>query len=104
MSKPKKKRTKKYHPGRPKIPTWAYDAWGQLTERDFKIFEDAVKIDLGLIRMGTDNGRIRISYHTAGTSVCLSDLTDQEALALQAAINDALIELDNGAYDDNVRR
>ena len=38
------------------------------------------------------NGRIRISYHTAGTSVCLSDLTDQEALALQAAINDALIE------------
>lgn len=50
------------------------------------------------------NGRIRISYHTAGTSVCLSDLTDQEALALQAAINDALIELDNEAYDDNVRR
>lgn len=46
----------------------------------------------------------RISYHTAGTSVCLSDLTDQEALALQAAINDALIELDNEAYDDNVRR
>lgn len=41
------------------------------------------------------NGRIRISYHTVGTSVCLSDLTDQEALALQAAINDALIELDN---------
>lgn len=38
------------------------------------------------------NGRSRISYHTAGTSVCLSDLTDQEALALQAAINDALIE------------
>lgn len=38
------------------------------------------------------NGRIRISYHTAGTSVCLSDLTDQEALALQAAINDALLE------------
>lgn len=38
------------------------------------------------------NGRIRISYHTGGTSVCLSDLTDQEALALQAAINDALIE------------
>ena len=26
------------------------------------------------------NGRIRISYHTAGKSVCLSDLTDQEAL------------------------
>ena len=41
------------------------------------------------------NGRIRISYHTAGTSVCLSDLTDQEALALQAAINDALIEFDS---------
>lgn len=53
MSKPKKKRTKKYQPGRPKIPTWAYDSWGQLTEKDFKIFEDAVKIDLGLIRMGT---------------------------------------------------
>ena len=52
--KPKKKRTKKYQPGRPKIPTWAYDSWGQLTERDFKIFENAVKIDLGLIRMGTD--------------------------------------------------
>lgn len=54
MSKPKKKRTKKYQPGRPKIPTWAYDSWGQLTEKDFEIFEDAVKIDLGLIRMGTD--------------------------------------------------
>ena len=53
MSKPKKKRNKKYHPGRPKIPTWAYDSWGQLTEKDFKIFEDTVKIDLGLIRMGT---------------------------------------------------
>ena len=51
--KPKKRRTKKYQPGRPKIPTWAYDSWGQLTEKDFKIFEDAVKIDLGLIRMGT---------------------------------------------------
>lgn len=44
MSKPKKKRTKKYLPGRPKIPAWAYDAWGQLTEKDFEIFEDAVKI------------------------------------------------------------
>lgn len=53
MNKPKKKRTKKYRPGRPKIPTWAYDAWGQLTEKDFEIFEDTVKIDLGLIRMGT---------------------------------------------------
>ena len=53
MSKPKKKRTKKYQPGRPKIPTWAYDSWGQLTEKDFEIFEDTVKIDLGLIRMGT---------------------------------------------------
>lgn len=53
MSKPKKKRNKKYQPGRPKIPTWAYDAWGQLTEKDFKLFEDTVKIDLGLIRMGT---------------------------------------------------
>lgn len=41
MSKPKKKRTKKYQPGRPKIPTWAYDSWGQLTEKDFEIFEDA---------------------------------------------------------------
>ena len=53
MSKPKKKRTKKYQPGRPKIPTWAYDSWGQLTERDFKVFEDTVMIDLALIRMGT---------------------------------------------------
>lgn len=280
MSKPKKKRNKKYQPGRPKIPAWAYDAWGQLTEKDFKIFEDAVKIDLGLIRMGTDEkcrygdllyamrqlfafsekfsqdteyqllatmgtaaihalknvtdnekeGKPRCQAHVAallaplehaisvyftmmrelyrseheaarrqadkgfarccgrrhcigrsgrdgqrakslryqrrrlhprplrtrlhgsrrraellgdtgtrnirpddrtdphvfprygaelckhrpnpkprscrltGTSVCLSDLTDQEALALQAAINDALIELDNEAYDDNVRR
>ena len=44
------------------------------------------------------NGRIRISYHTAGKSVCLSDLTDQEALARQAAINDALIGADK-AHD-----
>lgn len=54
MNKPKKKRTKKYHPGRPKIPTWAYDSWGQLTEKDFQLFEDTIRVDLGLIRMGTD--------------------------------------------------
>lgn len=53
MSKPKKKRTKKYQPGRPKIPTWAYDAWGQLTESDIKRIDDVVKIDLNLIRLGT---------------------------------------------------
>ena len=47
---------------------------------------------------------LRLTYHTVGRRIWLSDLTDQEALALQAAINDALIELDNEAYDDNVRR
>lgn len=50
------------------------------------------------------NGCIRLTYHTVGRRIWLSDLTDQDALALQAAINDALIELDNEAYDDNVRR
>lgn len=50
------------------------------------------------------NGCIRLTYHTVGRRIWLSDMTDQEALALQAAINDAMIELDNEAYDDNVRR
>lgn len=50
------------------------------------------------------NGCIRLTYHTVGRRIWLSDLTDQEALALQAAINDALIELDKEAYNDNVRR
>lgn len=53
MSKPKKRRTKKYQPGRPKIPTWAYDAWGQLTESDIKRIDDVVNVDLNLIRLGT---------------------------------------------------
>jgi hypothetical protein len=50
------------------------------------------------------NGCIRITWHTSSKTIWLSDMTDQEALALQAAINDALIELDNEAYNDNVRR
>ena len=50
------------------------------------------------------NGYIRITWHTSYKTIWLSDMTDQEALALQAAINDALIELDNEAYNDNVRR
>lgn len=50
------------------------------------------------------NGRIRITWHTSYKTIWLSDMSDQEALALQAAINDALIELDNEAYNDNVRR
>ena len=50
------------------------------------------------------NGRIRLTCHTAKRLIWLIDMTDQEALALQAAINDAMIELDNEAYDDNVRR
>lgn len=50
------------------------------------------------------NGRIRITWHTSSKTIWLSEMTDQEALALQAAINDALIELDNEAYNDNVRR
>lgn len=49
------------------------------------------------------NGCIRITWHTSYKTIWLSDMTDQEALALQAAINDALIELDNEAYNDNVR-
>lgn len=50
--KPKKKRTKKYQPGRPKIPAWAYDVWGQLTESDIKRIDDVVNVDLNLIRLG----------------------------------------------------
>lgn len=41
------------------------------------------------------NGRIRITWHTSYKTIWLSDMTDQEAQALQAAINDAMIELDN---------
>lgn len=41
------------------------------------------------------NGCIRITWHTSSKTIWLSDMTDQEALALQAAINDAMIELDN---------
>lgn len=48
-------------------------------------------IKLTLLR----NGCIRLTYHTVGRRIWLSDLTDQEALALQAAINDTLIEFDN---------
>lgn len=48
-------------------------------------------IKLTLLR----NGCIRFTYHTVGRRIWLSDLTDQETLALQAAINDTLIEFDN---------
>lgn len=41
------------------------------------------------------NGCIRITWHTSSKTIWLSDMTDQEALALQAAINDAMIESDN---------
>lgn len=41
------------------------------------------------------NGRIRLTCHTSCKTIWLSDMTDQEALALQAAINDAMIEADN---------
>lgn len=40
------------------------------------------------------NGCIRITWHTSSKTIWLSDMTDQEALALQAAINDAMIEAD----------
>lgn len=40
------------------------------------------------------NGRIRLTCHTSYKTIWLSDMTDQEALALQAAINDAMIEAD----------
>ena len=40
------------------------------------------------------NGRIRLTWHTSSKTIWLSDMTDQEALALQAAINDAMIEAD----------
>lgn len=57
MSKPKKKRTKKYHPGRPKFPAWTLDTLGPLKELDFERLETAVKLDLGLIKMGTMDRR-----------------------------------------------
>ena len=41
------------------------------------------------------NGCIRITWHTSSKTIWLSDMTDQEGLALQAAINDTLIEFDN---------
>ena len=44
------------------------------------------------------NGCIRITWHTSSKTIWLSDMTDQEALALQAAINDAMIEADK-AHD-----
>ena len=56
MSKPKKKRTKKYQPGRPTIPTWVYDAWGQLSEESLQKLEDVCRTDLSLIKMGTWDG------------------------------------------------
>lgn len=56
MSKPKKKRTKKYQPGRETIPTWVYDLWGPLTEENYQTFEAAVRTDLSLIKMGTWDG------------------------------------------------
>lgn len=56
MSKPKKKRCKKYQPGRATIPTWVYDLWGPLTEENYQTFEAAVRTDLSLIRMGTWDG------------------------------------------------
>ena len=40
------------------------------------------------------NGRIRLICHTSKRLIWLIDMTDQEALALQAAINDAMIEAD----------
>ena len=40
------------------------------------------------------NGRIRLTCHTAKKLIWLIDMSDQEALALQAAINDAMIEAD----------
>lgn len=53
MSKPKKKRTKKYRPGRPTIPTWVYDAWGQIPEESLQKLEDVCRTDLSLTKMGT---------------------------------------------------
>jgi hypothetical protein len=41
------------------------------------------------------NGRIRLTCHTAKRLIWLIDMSDQEALALQAAINDAMIEFDS---------
>ena len=40
------------------------------------------------------NGRIRLICHTSKRLIWLIDMTDQEALALQAAINDTMIEAD----------
>lgn len=44
------------------------------------------------------NGRIRLTCHTAKRLIWLIDMSDQEALALQAAINDAMIEADNQTH------
>lgn len=38
---------------RPKIPTWAYDSWGQLTEKDLSIITDKVNSDLQLLQLGS---------------------------------------------------
>lgn len=58
MSRSKRPR-KKYNPRKHEtIPTWTLDAMGQLTEDDFRLFEDAIRSDISLIRMGTwDKGR-----------------------------------------------
>ena len=41
------------------------------------------------------NGRIRLTCHTAKRLIWLIDMSDQEALALQAVINDAMIEFES---------
>ena len=41
------------------------------------------------------NGRIRLICHTTKRLIWLIDMSDQEALALQAAINDMMIELED---------
>ena len=41
------------------------------------------------------NGRIRLTCHTAKRLIWLIDMSDQEALALQAVINDEMIEFES---------
>lgn len=41
------------------------------------------------------NGRIRLTCHTAKRLIWPIDMSDQEALALQAVINDAMIEFES---------
>lgn len=38
---------------RPKIPTWAYDSWGQLTKKDLDLIIDKVNSDLELLQLGS---------------------------------------------------